>query len=252
MPYPWTHGPEACSAPTAFDVTRPESLLFLKEPQLCSYELLKQHSMLQVLSRQCSTEQCKLPELLFTEGTCFSNRQRYYIVIALSQRKQNKIMEAVGRVHSPAQPFPTWTVVIQALSKALFIQPDCLRLKSTMELHQRDYLLLEQAFNGGSVNASSKATAPECIFEVDFGKQSDSMTWLCYWKLARPVVADLVQNCKTFLNSTSTTFLANLTIALKSLALLGEPKVPLPDEKARADEKLGACTKTMGMAFGKS
>ena len=55
------------------------------------------------------------------------------------------------------------------------------------------------------------------------------MTWLCYWKLARPVVADLVQNCKTFLNSISTTFLANLTIALESLALLGEPKVPLPE-----------------------
>jgi len=105
-------------------------------------------------------------------------------------------MGAVGRVHSSNQPFSKWTVVGQTLSSALLIQPHCLRLKSTMELHQRDYLLFEQASNSGSVDKSTTAAVPECILEVDLVRQLDRMTWLGHWKTARPVVADHVVNCK--------------------------------------------------------
>lgn len=116
--------------------------------------------------------------------------------VALSRRKQSKIMEGIDRVHSHDLPFPTWTVVSQALSAALFAQPDCLRLKSTMNLHQKDYLLFEQASGSGPGNESTTAIISKCIREVDFVSQLDGLTWLCHWKPARPVIANLVQNCK--------------------------------------------------------
>lgn len=149
---------------------------------------------------ECFKEQCETPELLFTGYTRFDDRQRYYIVVALSQRKQSKIMEGIGRVHSHDQPFPTWTIVGQALSKALFNQPECLRLKSTMDLHQKDYLLFEHASDRESMSIPPTTTAAECILEVDFGTQLDDRTWLGYWKTSRRVVAALVRN-STALNS---------------------------------------------------
>ena len=151
--------------------------------------------MSQSLPEDCSTEQYDVPKLLFNQKTHFDSRQRYYIVVALSRRKQVKIMEAVGQVHSHDQPFPTWSLVSQALSKALFAGPSRLQLKSTMELHQKDYLLFEQDFESGFVNTSSNATVIDCTFEVDFGEQLDRITWLGYWKPARTVVAGLVQQC---------------------------------------------------------
>ena len=135
------------------------------------------------------------PKLVFSQDIHFDSRQRYYIVVALSQRKQIKIMEAVRQVHSSNQPFPTWGLISQALSKALFTEPDRLRLKSRMELHPRDYLLFEQDFDGGCVNTSSVAKITESILEVDFGRRLDPITWLGYWKITRPVVVGPVQNC---------------------------------------------------------
>lgn len=152
--------------------------------------------MANVLQSEYSIEQCKIPRLLFTEVTYFDDRQRYYIVVAVSQRKQRKLMEAIGRMHSQNQPLPTWTVVCQTISNPLFIQPDCLRLKSSMELHQRDYLLFEQTSTDEPVDNPAMVPALERILEVDVGTQLDRMTWLGYWKPARRPVADLVQNCE--------------------------------------------------------
>ena len=136
-----------------------------------------------------------VPNLSFTETSCFDPQQRCCFVAALSQRKQNKIMEGIGCLHSQDQPFPTWMIVGQALSKAFDIS--ALQLKSTMELHHRDYLLFEKASIDGL--SLKPGTAPERIPEVDFGTQSDHTTWLGHCKIARPVVPDLVRNCKVFM-----------------------------------------------------
>lgn len=144
---------------------------------------------------QTATEQYEVPKLLFAQDIHFDDRQKLYIVVALSQRKQSQIMETVGQVHCHDQPFPTWSLVSQALSKALFAEPNRLRLKSAMELHQKDYLLFEQDFDSGPVSTPDTAIVTESILEIDFGKQLDRMTWLGYWKPARLVVVELVRNC---------------------------------------------------------
>ncbi|MCJ1405059.1 hypothetical protein MMC11_008285 [Xylographa trunciseda] len=133
-----------------------------------------------------ATEQYKVPNLRFAQDTCFDGQQKLYVVVALSQQKQAQIMKTVGQVHCHNQPFPTWSLLGQALSKALFTELGLLRLKSTMELHQKDYLLFERDFDGEFVNTSDTAEATEYILEVDFGKLHDS-EWLGYWKPARPV-----------------------------------------------------------------
>ena len=135
-------------------------------------------------------------KLLFAHDAHLDGQQNVYIVVALSQRKQSQIMKTVGQVHRENQPFPTWSLVGQALSEALFNEQGRLRLKSTMELHQKDYLLFERDFEGGCVSKSSTAPVTESILEVDFGRQSDCSTWLGYWKIARPVVEKLVKNCR--------------------------------------------------------
>lgn len=136
-----------------------------------------------------------MPKLLFAQDTHFDSRQRLYIVVALSQRKQTQIIETVGQVNCHDQPFPTWSLLGQALPKAFFTEPGRLRLKSTMELQQKDYLLFEQDFDNGSANTPSTATITKSILEVDFWKQMDHTTWLGYWKTARPIVVGLVHNC---------------------------------------------------------
>jgi len=174
----------------------------LEHGQTPVYQSLENHNIMsQTLSSELPMEQNKLPKFRFTEGIPSDNQQSRYIVVALSHRKQCQVMEGIDQVHSQDVPFATWTVVSQALSAALFAQPDYLRLKSMMNLHQKDYLLFEQASSSGSGNQSSTAVISKGILEVDIGSQVDGSAWLCHWKPARPAVADLVQNCKKFYSS---------------------------------------------------
>lgn len=165
---------------------------FTNNSDYTSQQFLNQHKMSQI-----TAEQCEVPKLLFAQDARSHDQQKLYIVVALSQRKQSQIMQTVGQTHVSEQPFPTWNLLGQALSQAFFDEPHRLRLKSTMELHHKDYLLFEQDIDGGARNISGTATVTESILEVDFGKQSDRTTWSGYWKTARPVVAKLVQNCQS-------------------------------------------------------
>ncbi|TAQ86509.1 hypothetical protein B7494_g5160 [Chlorociboria aeruginascens] len=162
--------------------------------------------MSQTPQGKCAADE--VPELLFfAHDAHVDGQQNVYIVVALSQRKQSQIMKTVGQVHCENQPFPTWDLVGQALSEALFKEQGRLKLKSTMELYQKDYLLFERNFEG-CVSKSSTAPFTESILEIDFGRQSDGLTWLEYWKIARPVVAKFVKN------------------SIKNLARLSEPDHP--------------------------
>lgn len=137
-----------------------------------------------------------IPRLVFAEDTHVLNQQILYVVIALSQRKQSQIMNTLGKTHNETQPFPTWNLVGQAISQAFFNTPIQLKLKSTMEMHHRDYLLFENTFGDRSPSRISSAPAVETIFEVSFVKQAEGdPTWLGYRKVARSVVARLVRDC---------------------------------------------------------
>jgi hypothetical protein len=156
-------------------------------------KLLPNINMSQLHLHEGAMEQQKLPKLLLPGESRLNDQQRYYIVVALSQRKQSNIMEAIGHSHSQNQPFPTWNLVSQVLSEALFAQPSSLQLKSTMELHHKDYLLFEHGLDSGA--AADPAIIAESVLEVDFGRQLDYRTWSGYWKVARPVVTAFVQTC---------------------------------------------------------
>jgi hypothetical protein len=147
--------------------------------------------MAQIPKEENATEQHDVLQLFFNQDPHFDIRQKLYIVVALSQRKQSRLMETVGQVHCSNQPFPTWGLVGQALSKAFFNVPGRLGLKSTMELHRKNYLLFEQDFDSESVNT---ATVTDSVLEVYFEKRLDRR-WLCYWRPARPVVVKFVKDC---------------------------------------------------------
>lgn len=148
--------------------------------------------MSEIPQQQCATSMA--PKLLFAQDAYVDGQQDVYVVVALSQRKQSQIMSTVGKSHCENQPFPTWNLVGQALSEALFNGQGHLKLKSTMDMHRRDYLLFERIFEGRRISKSSTAPVTQSILEVDFGRQLDCM-WLGYWKRARPVVEKLVREC---------------------------------------------------------
>lgn len=158
-------------------------------------------SQKQASRQESPSAQYKTPELMFSGDARLEHRQRSltrYVVVALSERKQCKIMESVGQMYCQDQPFPTWNLVGRALSKALFVHPDCLLLKSRMELHQRDYLLFERVVDPESAKLSGTTASAGSVLEVGFGKHSKGAIWEGYWKIARPIVVRYVQNCRTF------------------------------------------------------
>jgi len=155
-----------------------------------------------------------VPKLMFAQDAYVDSEQNVYVVVALSQRKQSQIMKSVGQVHCDNQPFPTWSLVGQVLSEALFNEKGRLKLKSSMELHQKDYLLFERDIVSGYVSKS------ESVLEIDFGRQSDC-TWLGYWKTARPVVVKLVKN--GWFESDQIYIFLIIVTAVENLARLSEP-----------------------------
>lgn len=112
--------------------------------------------------------------------------QHSYFVVVLSQKTQINLMKAAGKVHSLDQPIPTWNLISQIVSSALFTQSDRLHLKSSMELQRKDYLLFEK-------RNSSPISIHEPIIEVIIGPQVDDITWEGYLKVASKVVEGLVR-----------------------------------------------------------
>jgi hypothetical protein len=113
----------------------------------------------------------------------FDDQHRYFI-IGLSQKTQNNMMKAAGQVHSQDQPFSTWNLISQILSSAIFSRPDYLQLKSTMELHQKDYLLFER-------RNSTTTAIHKTILEVNIGAQVNNK-WQGSFKPASGVVTSIV------------------------------------------------------------
>jgi len=113
-----------------------------------------------------------VPKLLITTGPVFDHRLTYYLIVTLSQRKESKIMTAVGRVHCQNQPFRTWSLVGRALSEALCNQPNCLPVEINDGITSEDYLFFERPLDSGSVNQSRILSVVESILEVDLGHRS--------------------------------------------------------------------------------
>jgi hypothetical protein len=141
--------------------------------------------MVQPLVETRQAEHLGVP-IIQIKSTLPFDDQHSYFVVGLSQKTQNNLMKAAGHVHSLDQPFPTWNLISQILSSALFAQSDSLQLKSSMELHRKDYLLFEK-------RNSTATVIHETIVEVIIGTQVNSTTWEGSLKIASEVVQCLVR-----------------------------------------------------------
>jgi hypothetical protein len=147
--------------------------------------LLPVRSMSQPLVETHRTEHLGV-SIVLIKTTLPLNDQYSYFVVRLSQKTQNNLMKAAGQVHSLDQPILTWNLISQILSRALFTQLDHLQLKSSMELHGKDYLLFEK-------RNSSPTAIHEPIIEVIIGTQVNNTTWEGSLKEASKVVECLVR-----------------------------------------------------------
>lgn len=119
-----------------------------------------------------------------------------HVVVALSPRKQEQIMNGMGRLHSEECRVSTWLVVRDALSTALFSDPAGLYVQSSMELHRKDFLLFTRT------NASRK-DGTGGVLEVDFSNKLQGATWQGHWQEARPALACFVRDCESQQNAMS-------------------------------------------------
>lgn len=114
-----------------------------------------------------------------------------HVVLSLSPRKQEQIMDGVGRSHSEEFRFSTWSVVGEALSQALLSESAGLYVQSTLKLHRKDFLLFTR----------TKEAAPEDgtaggIIEVDFVQRLKNDEWQGHWQEARPTLVHFVRQCE--------------------------------------------------------
>lgn len=122
-----------------------------------------------------------------------------HVVVSLSPRKQQQIMAGIGRLHSVDSPFPTWSVVGEALSTALLFESAGLHVVFSMKLHQKDVLLFTRNNSPGmSTGAGASSAALEKtgrILDVDFVKRLEGAVWEAHWQEARPTLAHFVRGC---------------------------------------------------------
>ncbi|OIW34376.1 hypothetical protein CONLIGDRAFT_2179 [Coniochaeta ligniaria NRRL 30616] len=111
-----------------------------------------------------------------------------HVVVSLSSRKQEQIMDGIGRSHSEESPFSTWSIVGEALSMALLSESAGLYVQSTLKLHRKDFLLFTRK---GAAHEDGTAG----ILEVDFLQKLKGDEWQGHWQEARPTLAHFVRDC---------------------------------------------------------
>ncbi|PTB70922.1 hypothetical protein BBK36DRAFT_782 [Trichoderma citrinoviride] len=110
-----------------------------------------------------------------------------HAVVSLSSRKQEHIMDGLGRLHSEESRFSTWSVIGEAVSRALLSESAGLYLQSAMKLHHKDFLLFTRT-------AATGDDATAGILEVDFVQKIKGAEWQGHWQEARPTLAHFVRN----------------------------------------------------------
>ncbi|KAI1506408.1 hypothetical protein F5X99DRAFT_2063 [Biscogniauxia marginata] len=110
-----------------------------------------------------------------------------HVVVSLSSRQQEQIMNGIGRSHSDESPFSTWSVIGEALSMALLSESAGLYVQSTMKLHRKDFLLFART-------KAAREDGTGGIIEVEFLQKLKGAEWQGHWQEARPTLAHFVRN----------------------------------------------------------
>ena len=98
-------------------------------------------------------------------------------------------MDGLGRLHSEESRFSTWSVIGEAVSRALLSESAGLYLQSAMKLHHKDFLLFTRT-------EATRDDATAGILEVDFVQKIKGAEWQGHWQEARPTLAHFVRNCE--------------------------------------------------------
>ncbi|KAM3516475.1 hypothetical protein NHJ13051_009877 [Beauveria bassiana] len=109
-----------------------------------------------------------------------------HVLVALSSSKQDQIMRGIGRSHSEASRFSTWSVIGESLSMALISESAALYMQLTMTLHRKDFLLFKR-------KTAANTTGTAGIIEVDFTQKLEATRWQGHWQNARPTLAHFVR-----------------------------------------------------------
>ncbi|KAI0437125.1 hypothetical protein F4803DRAFT_556305 [Xylaria telfairii] len=110
-----------------------------------------------------------------------------HVVVSLSSRKQQQIMESIGHSHSEESLFSTWSIIGEALSMALLSQSAGFYVQTHMKLRRKDFLLFTR----------TEATCEDGtagILEVNFVQKLKGAEWQGHWQEAPSTLANLVRN----------------------------------------------------------
>jgi hypothetical protein len=105
-------------------------------------------------------------------------------------------MESVGVPYDFNKPWPFWFFIGKIVSKAFFNNDQQLEWLNTMRVRTREFIAFTNAGNGGTNGDETLQ-----IVEVDFAKPQPGKQLEMFWKPARGLIAQKVQECKWMMKS---------------------------------------------------
>ncbi|KAJ5110876.1 hypothetical protein N7532_001411 [Penicillium argentinense] len=119
-----------------------------------------------------------------------------HFVVQLSDKRQESLMQSVAGVpYSFDRPWPTWFFIGKIVSKTFFDNEEQLRWLNTVRVRNREFI----AFTNAQKNVSNQAKQNTRegmlrVVEVDFSKPQPGENLKLFWKPARAIICQKVQD----------------------------------------------------------
>ncbi|KAF2468563.1 uncharacterized protein BDR25DRAFT_290316 [Lindgomyces ingoldianus] len=111
-----------------------------------------------------------------------------HIVIQLTDRRLDSIMESVGVQYEFNKPWPFWFFIGKIVSKAFFNNDQQLEWLNTVRIRTREFIAFT---NAGRKETDSNQKLQ--VIEVDFAKPQPGKELELFWKPARGLISQKVQ-----------------------------------------------------------
>jgi hypothetical protein len=116
--------------------------------------------------------------------------------VRLTDKRLTSIMESVGVPYDFNKPWPFWFFIGKIVSKAFFNNDQQLEWLNTVRVRTREFIAFTNAGNERT-NGDQRLQ----VVEVDFAKPQPGKQLEVFWKPARGLITQKVQECKWMMKS---------------------------------------------------
>lgn len=141
----------------------------------------------------------------------------------LSDRRMDSIMQSVAGIpYDSNKPWPFWFFIGKIISKAFFGDEERLEWLNAVRVRTREFIAFTN-IRKDIVSNQDKSTVEKArlqVAEIDFSKPQPGKTLEFFWKPARGIICQKVQDCEWMLTPHLFLLIHNLTIVANRARLL--------------------------------